>query len=454
MLRHSSIHFGHALLPSGWASDVRVSAEGGIIRAIQTRTDAEPGDARGAIGLPGLGNLHSHGFQRAMAGLTGHRGRGQDSFWTWRDLMFRFVQRLSPDDIEAITAMAYVEMVEAGYTRVGEFHYLHHDRDGRAYADPAENAHRIAAAARFAGLGLTLLPVFYAQGGFGGVPAGAGQRRFLSTVDSYAMLIEASRQVLAETDGAIVGMAPHSLRAVTPDALASILPLAGHGPIHIHIAEQVREVDDCLAWSGARPVEWLLDHAPVDERWCLVHATHLVQDEMAGLVRSGAVAGLCPVTEADLGDGLFPVSDYRRKTGAWGVGTDSNVSIDLAGELRLLEYSQRLAHQSRNVLTDEGGSVGRSLFEEVLAGGGQALGARTGLAVGSPADWIILDADHPSMMGRKDDALLDSFIFAAGRDAIAEVWCRGERLVADGRHVRRDEAVLRYRSVLSRLMEQ
>lgn len=448
----TSICFDRALLPEGWARDVRIEVAGGAIRTVTAGEPARPGDVRAAIGLPALGNLHSHAFQRAMAGLTGLRGPGADSFWTWREWMYRFVEQLTPDDVEAIAAMAYVEMVEAGYTRVGEFHYLHHGPGGRPYDDPAEMAGRIAAAAETAGIGLTLLPVFYAQGGFGGQPAGEGQARFLNTPDSYARLIEASRRAVAGAGGALVGIAPHSLRAVTSEALAAVLPLAGDAPIHIHIAEQVREVEDCLAWSGRRPVEWLLDHAPVDRRWCLVHATHMTADETERAARTGAVAGLCPITEADLGDGLFPAVAWRAAGGAWGVGTDSNVAIDMADELRLLEYGQRLFHRARNVLTDEGGSVGRTLFGEAVAGGARALGGTGGLRVGAPADWIVLDPQHPALIGREGDALVDSLVFAAGRRAIAEVWRGGRRRVADGRHRARDGVVARYRAVLHKLL--
>lgn len=445
-------HFASLLLPDGWAREVRVGVSGGRIARLERGVASEAGDARIAIGLPGMANLHSHAFQRAMAGLTGLRGPGSDSFWTWREWMYRFVGRLTPDEVEAIAALAYVEMVEAGYTRVGEFHYLHHDIGGRPFADPAEMAARIAAASETAGIGLTLLPVFYAQGGFGGAPAGPGQARFLSTVDSYAGLIEASRRALAPIADAVTGIAPHSLRAVTPDALTAILPLAEGGPIHIHIAEQVREVEDCLAWSGRRPVEWLFDHAPVDDRWCLVHATHMTAAETGRLAASGAVAGLCPVTEADLGDGLFPAIDYREAGGCWGVGTDSNVRIDLADELRLLEYGQRLHHRARNVLAGESRSVGRCLFEEALLGGARATGAVAGLHEGGPADWLAIDPAHPAMTGRADDAVLDSFIFAGGRDAIAGVWRGGRQVVAEGVHHARAAVTARYAAVLGRLL--
>ncbi|MDB5457816.1 MAG: formiminoglutamate deiminase, partial [Caulobacter sp.] len=310
--------FKSALLRSGWAQNVRICLNGGKIARIETDVAAQAGDERHAIAVPGLPNLHSHAFQRAMAGLTEARGQTSDSFWSWRALMYRFVERLSPDDVEAIAALAYLEMLEAGFTRVGEFHYLHKDVDGRAYADPAEMAVRLAAAADETGLALTLLPVFYAHSGFGGAAPGEGQKRFIHDVDGYARLIEASRTAVAGLPDAVVGVAPHSLRAVTLEELAAVAPLAAGGPVHIHIAEQVKEVDDCLAATGQRPVRWLLDHAPVDRRWCLVHATHMDVGEIEGLARSGAVAGLCPITEANLGDGLFPAVAFAAAGGRFG----------------------------------------------------------------------------------------------------------------------------------------
>ncbi|MBW7947034.1 MAG: formimidoylglutamate deiminase, partial [Sphingomonadaceae bacterium] len=296
--------FSHARLNGGWAKDVRLTLAGGLIESVETGVAAEAGDARHGIAIPGLCNVHSHGFQRGMAGLSERRGRPDDDFWSWREVMYRFLGRMTPDDIAAITALAYAEMLEGGYTRVGEFHYLHNDADGGRYADPAETAGGIVSAAAETGIGLTLLPVFYAHADFGGAPPAPGQQRFISDIDGFARLMEASRAKLREGD--VIGIAPHSLRAVTPEELAAVLPLAGGGPVHIHAAEQTKEVEACLAWSGARPVEWLLDNAPVDERWCLVHATHIDDAEVMGLAASGAVAGLCPVTEANLGDGVFP----------------------------------------------------------------------------------------------------------------------------------------------------
>jgi len=444
------LHFTTALLHDGWANGVRLILENGLISGIERDIGPAPDDEHAGIGLPGIANLHSHAFQRAMAGLTERRGAQGDSFWTWRDLMYRFVERLTPDDLEAIAAQAYVEMLEAGFTRVGEFHYLHHDSGGRAYADAGEMAARIAAAVGESGIGLTLLPVFYAHGGFGGAAVGAAQTRFLSDPDSYDALLRASRRAVAGLNGAVVGIAPHSLRAVTPHELQAILPLAEGGPVHIHIAEQTKEVEDCLAWSGARPVEWLLANAPVDRRWCLVHATHITRAETKALAGSGAVAGLCPITEANLGDGLFPAATFE---GAFGVGSDSNVSISLAEELRLLEYGQRLKRRMRNVMACRAGaSTGRRLFDAALAGGAQALGAEGGLTVGAPADIVSLDPDHPALIARVGDDIVDSFVFAGGSGLISGVWRAGRRLVTDGRHHRRAPVAARYRRTLERLL--
>ncbi len=373
----SAFWFDTALLPGGWARSVRIVHDGGLIGAIEVGGAREVADEAGAIALPGLCNLHSHAFQRAMAGLAETRGPSDDDFWTWREVMYRFVDRLDPADVQAIAALAYAEMLESGFTRVGEFHYLHHDRDGRSYADPAEMAVAIAAAADESGIGLTLLPVFYAHAGFDGTAPSAGQRRFVNNLDSFAELLSQSRRAVAGTSDARVGVAPHSLRAVAPAELERLITLAPDDPIHIHVAEQAREVADCLAWSSRRPVEWLLDEARVDGRWCLVHATHMSPAETARLAASGAVAGLCPITEANLGDGLFPAGPYLAAGGRIGLGSDSNVLIDAAEELRLLEYGQRLERQGRNLLASEAlASTGAALFAASGAGGSQAAGRR------------------------------------------------------------------------------
>jgi formiminoglutamate deiminase len=441
-----------ALLPDGWADSVRIGIKSGRIASVTAAARPEPGDERHAILLPGMPNLHSHAFQRGMAGLAETRGPGADSFWSWREVMYRFALSMTPDDVEAVAAQLYVEMLEAGFTRVGEFHYLHHAPDGKPYADIAEMAGRIATAASQTGIGLTLLPVFYAHSGFGGAAPGDGQRRFINDADRFARLLEAGRAALAGLDGAVQGVAPHSLRAVTPDELAAVTTLAG-GPIHIHIAEQVREVEDCVAWSGARPVEWLLANVAIDGRWCLIHATHMTGAEAAAMAASGAVAGLCPVTEANLGDGIFPGPEFMAAGGRFGVGSDSNVLIGLPDELRQLEYSQRLMHRARNVLAVPGASNGRALFDAALAGGAAALGAGDAtIAEGASADLVSLDPDHPTLAGKSGDAILDAWIFAGGA-AVDGVWVRGEQAVTGGRHHARDRIAVRFRATMRRLAE-
>lgn len=443
-----ALWFETALLPGGWAQQVRVTLAGHRIAAVEAGVAAEPGDVRHAVGLPGLPNLHSHAFQRAMAGLAeAPGGAGRDDFWSWRETMYGLVGRLTPEDVAVIAAQAFMEMLESGFTRVGEFHYLHHDLDGRPYADPAEMAAAVAAAAAETGIALTLLPVFYAHSGFGGAAPNEGQRRFISDLDSFARLREGCATALRPLDGAVLGVAPHSLRAATPEELSALLALAPDGPVHIHIAEQVPEVEACLRWSGARPVQWLLDSMPVDPRWCLVHATHVDAAELAGIAAGGAVVGLCPVTEANLGDGLFPVGEFLDAGGRFGVGSDSNVRIDAAEELRLLEYGQRLVRRQRNVLAHDGLSTGRTLFGHSLEGGAQALGAEPAeLAAGRPADLVALLADGEGASG---DALLDRWIFAQG--SVDAVWRAGRQLVREGRHVARDGIAERYRATLCRL---
>ncbi len=448
----AGLFFDQALTPEGWRRDVRVAIDDGTIRSVLPKATIEPGDERHAIGLPGMANLHSHAFQRGMAGLAEVRGSAPDSFWTWREVMYRFALTTDPDDIEAIAGQLYAEMLEAGFTRVGEFHYLHHDRDGRAYGDIAEMAARIAAAAEESGIGLTLLPVFYAHGNFGGAPPAPHQRRFICDLELFQKLLESSRNVVAGLAGAVVGVAPHSLRAATPEELLAVGAMAGSGPIHMHIAEQVKEVEDCLAWSKARPVEWLLGHAEVDGRWCLIHATHMDDAETRGLARCGAVAGLCPVTEANLGDGIFPGPPFVAAGGRFGIGSDSNIRIGVADELRQLEYAQRLRDRARNVMAVSGGSTGRALFEAALHGGAWALGAgSSGLVEGAAADIVSLRAEHEALIGREGDALLDSWIFAGGGDLVDCVWTCGVKRVADGRHLRRRAFGARYSAAVKRL---
>ena len=439
-----------ALLPTGWAADVALDVEAGAITALIPGADAGGRERLPGVALPGLPNLHSHTFQRAMAGLAEVRGPAGDDFWTWRQVMYGFLQKLTPDDVEAIAAFAMMEMLEGGFTAVAEFHYLHHAATG-PYADPAELCERIAAAAGETGIGLTLLPVLYAQGGFGSLPPTPGQRRFVNDMEAFRRLHEGAARAIAPLDDAVLGVAPHSLRAVSPEDLSLVDGFGG--PIHIHVAEQVREVEDCLAWSGQRPVAWLLDHAPVDGRWCLIHATHVDAAERAGIAATGAVAGLCPITEANLGDGIFDAVAFRDGGGRFGVGSDSNVEITAPGELRLLEYGQRLQRRARNVMAAaEGGSTGRALYEAALAGGAQAVGRRVGrLEVGARADLVLLDRAHPDLAGGLDRAL-DAYVFSAGRDAIDTVLVGGRTVVSAGRHPARAAITARYRKTLAGLV--
>ncbi|MGH6697004.1 formimidoylglutamate deiminase [Sphingopyxis sp.] len=446
-----ALWFERAWIENGWARDARLRIADGRIASIETGVAPEREDERHRVALPGLCNVHSHGFQRGMAGLSERRSRPDDNFWSWREIMYRFLDRLTPDDVAAITAQAYAEMLETGFTRVGEFHYLHHDPAGATYADPAEMAGAIVRASGETGIGLTLLPVFYAHGNFNAAPPSPGQRRFLNNIDDFATLLDASRPKLS--GDANIGVAPHSLRAVTPDELVALLAMSPTGPVHIHAAEQVKEVADCVAWSGARPVEWLLDHAGVDERWCLIHSTHLDADEVARLAASGAVAGLCPITEGNLGDGIFPAVDYLGAGGRFGIGTDSNILVDAAQELRALEYSQRLAQRARALLASEAAPfVGANLFARAVQGGAQALGVPAGLAVGHAADIVSLDLDHPVFAGTDDATLLDRWIFAARAGAIDNVWRAGIKRVEKGRHVDADAIAAAYRACIARLL--
>ncbi|CAH2604276.1 Formiminoglutamic iminohydrolase [Rhodovastum atsumiense] len=401
--------------------------------------------------VPGLGNLHSHAFQRAMAGLAERAGPEGDDFWRWREVMYRFLGALTPEDVQAIAAMLYAECLRHGYTAVAEFHYLHNAPDGTPYADPAEMARRILAAATDTGIGLTLLPVLYRHGGFGAAPPGPGQRRFLMDIDAYARLCQDLAAV------ARIGVAPHSLRAVTPEELHAALAIAdalgAATPVHIHIAEQEREVADCLAWSGQRPVEWLLAHAPVGPRWCLVHATHISAPESTGLAASGAVAGLCQTTEANLGDGIFPLLPWLDARGRFGIGTDSNVSTSPVEELRWLEYTQRLTRRRRNVTaTRAGASVAANLLSTAASGGAQALGRQAGaIAAGRLADLVVLDTDHPALVGRSGESLLDAWLFSGNSSPVRHVMVAGRWVIRDGRHPRDTEITAAFAGTMRRL---
>lgn len=450
-----------ALLPGGWARNVLLEwDDSGRLTAVRPGAQAPAGVARAAGPLiPGLPNLHSHAFQRAFAGLTEHRAEQQDSFWSWRTLMYRFAARLGPEQMEAIATWLYAEMLEAGYTSVCEFQYLHHDADGRPYADDATLSLALLRAAQRTGIGFTLLPVLYQASGFGGRPPNEGQRRFVRSTESMLRLLDALKPV-CDAQGARLGLAPHSLRAVAPDALRDALAgldaLDPTSPIHIHIAEQTKEVDDCLAWSGQRPVAWLLDHAPVDARWCLVHATHMDADEYRRAATSGAVAGLCPTTEANLGDGIFDFAAWRRHGGAWGIGSDSHACVNAAEELLMLEYSQRLATRQRNVGADGAHpQVATALALAAVRGGAQAAGrAIGGLAVGQQADFVALDARHLALQGLAAPDMLSAHVFASHRtSAIDAVWVAGQARAAGGRHALHDEAAAAFVAARTQLLE-
>jgi len=452
-----------AWLPdAGFVDDVLICVDGdGTISSVEQ--GAAPGQAErlpGAL-LPGMPNLHSHAHQRAMAGLSEYRASGageDDSFWTWRQVMHAFVEAVTPDDLEAIAAQLYLEMLKAGYTAVAEFHYVHNDTDGATYAEPAEMSHRLAKAAGDVGLGLTLMPVLYATGGYGNAEPNAGQRRFLCDADHLSRILEGAARAVAGNADQRLGLAPHSPRHAPADqTLACIATLDGlelGAPIHVHVAEQEKDVEESIAHTGRRQVEWLMDNLPIDERWCLVHATHVDAGEVAAMAHRGAIAGLCPTTEANLGDGLFPLRDYLEDGGRIGIGSDSHISISVQEELRWLEYGQRLIHRRRNMsAAATGGSTGRRLFEASLAGGAQACGRPIGaIAPGLRCDLVAIDTGHPLLAGRGGDRILDSWIFSGNAATVTDVVVGGRRVVTNGHHAEEDAIASRYKDVLDRVL--
>ncbi len=440
-----------ARLATGWAENVAIHVADGRIGAI------EVGDKGGDVSvdtlLPSIANLHSHTFQRAMAGMTEYRAKGRESFWTWRELMYRFLDRLTPEHVEAIAALVFVEMQEAGYASVGEFHYVHHQAGGAHYENIAELSERIAAAAEATGIGLTLLPVLYSYGGAERLALAGGQLRFGNDVSGYLDVLDGARRAVAGREDARVGIAPHSLRACSPEDLKEVLAAVPKGPVHMHIAEQPAEVEQVEAWLGARPVEWALSELGVDERWCLIHATHMTSAETTALARSGAVAGLCPITEANLGDGPFNGPEYLAHGGAFGVGSDSNVRISMTEELRLLEYSQRLRDVERNVMVVGEGSVGDTLYLGAAKGGAQALGRDAGeIRVGALADLVAVDSEHANLCALSQEQLIDGLVFAADDRVVTDLWSAGRHMVQEGRHVARESVVAAYRAVIQDLM--
>jgi formimidoylglutamate deiminase len=442
-----------ALTPQGWQGNVRVAIDGdGRIAAVSA--GAEPiGETVVPVLLPAISNLHSHTFQRAMAGLAERRSRqGHDSFWTWRAVMYRFLDLLSPDDVEAIAAFAFMEMQEAGFCAVAEFHYLHHQPGGRPYSDVAELSARIAVAAAETGIGLTHIPVLYRHGGADRRPLAGGQLRFGNDLPAFEALLAAAENHVAHLPAdAVLGVAAHSLRAAPIEDIRAAAALKPEAPFHMHIAEQVPEVEETMAVLGARPVEYLLREIAVDRRWCLIHSTHMDAGETEGLACSGAVVGLCPVTEANLGDGFFNGPAYRAAGGRLGIGSDSNIRISVAEELRQLEYAQRLNHRARALMGEQGGSCGRALYAAALAGGAQALGRASGaIETGRWADLVAVDPASYAGAGG-GDAILDGWVFAGGNEAVTDLWSAGRHMVRGGRHLARERIAARYRAVVSRL---
>ncbi len=445
-----------ALTAEGWRSGVHleIGPDGTIVRLA---TDTPPAGSRHAILLPAPVNLHSHAFQRAMAGMTERRGPDpRDTFWTWRKLMFKFLDQLTPDDLEAIAALVQMEMLEAGYAAVAEFHYIHHRPDGAPYDDIAELSARMAAAAEQTGIGLTLLPVLYRFGGCDRRPLGPGQIRFGSTRETYARLLEGAASAVRHLPADCrTGTAPHSLRAVAPDDLAFCADLLPAAPIHLHLAEQAAEVDEVKTHLGARPIEWLLANAGVDQRWCLIHCTQAEPHETRALAASGAIVGLCPITEASLGDGIFDAARFLGAGGRFGIGSDSNIRISLVEELRTLEYGQRLRDRGRAVLASTTHSTGRRIFETATRGGATASARGPGAIIeGAPADLLALNGHAIDLIGRAGDDILDSFIFVGGNDTITDVWSAGRHLVQQGRHLRHDAITARYRQTIGRLQSR
>ena len=450
----SDLFFDTVFLPSGWARNVRVSVDGsGWITAVEPDAVPDGADHVTGVAVPGVPNVHSHAFQRAMVGLTERGSPSGDSFWAWRERMYHFLRTLDPGAVEAVAAQLFVELLRLGFTSVAEFHYLRNDPTGAPYDDQVEMGRRILSAAADTGMGVTLLPTVYRTSDFGGAPATRAQRRFVASVDD--LLRDVATLGAGATPGSVrVGLALHSLRAVPPDDLERAVEAARamdpEIPVHIHVAEQEREVEACLDWSSARPVEWLLDHAPVDRSWCLVHATHTTPEELEDMAACGATVGLCPTTEADLGDGIFPFAAFTAAGGSWAVGTDSHVGRDPAGELRMLEYGQRLVSRSRNVAAGASHrSTGRTLLEGAWSGGAAATGRAVGrIEARARADVVVLDDGHPSLTGRDGDELLDSWIFSGDATPVRDVMAGGRWVVRDGRHVSQEAVQERYATVV------
>jgi formimidoylglutamate deiminase len=459
-MEQRKLKFASALLPSGWASDVTLTlGPKGMIEKVESGSADKTARSLKGIAIPAVPNVHSHAHQRLMAGLAEVAGPGADSFWTWREVMYGFALKLGPEDLQAVAAQLYVEMLKSGSTVIGEFQYLHHQPDGAPYDEPAELSLRCLRAAEEAGIAITLLPTLYAYGGFGGQKPAAGQRRFINGSTRYLKIFESLDRASKANPLSSLGISPHSLRAVTKELLSDVI--AGldrmgrqSAPIHIHVAEQTREVDDCLAWSGgARPVQYLLDNFKVSSRWCGIHATHMTADETQAMARSGMIAGLCPTTEANLGDGIFPADAFLRANGAIAIGSDSHISVSPAEDLRVLEYSQRLRDRTRNALASgPGKSTGRSLLDAALKGGATSMAQPVGaLAPGCRADIAVLDDEHPALIGRSGDSALDSWIFSGGNACVSDVFVAGNHVVENRRHIKEEAIFENFRAAVKRL---
>ena len=423
-----------AWVNSAWANSVLLQvASDGTWASVNANASAD--QQRGAIRLsgpviPGLVNAHSHAFQRAIAGMTERCSTRQDNFWSWRDRMYSAAQRITPTQLEAIAALLYAELLQAGYTQVCEFHYLHNDLQGKPYANPLEMSFALVRAAQRVGIGITLLPTLYMRSGFAATGLRGEQRRFASTPDSIFKLCEGIERQFG-TALVNTGLALHSLRAVGQGALqeAAVYAKTHRMPIHIHVAEQMGEVSDCLASLGQRPVEWLLTHANLDASWNLIHATHTTPDELQKVKSIGAHIVLCPTTEANLGDGIFDLPTYANVQGNWSIGSDSHVTRSWQEELRLLEYSQRLTQRKRNVAAQTMGctSSAAALLEAALVGGRNATGLELGgLKVGQRADFAVLDVQSPSLFGMPADHRLDALVFSSPDARFDAVYVAGE----------------------------
>jgi formimidoylglutamate deiminase len=459
-MQQRKLKFASALLPSGWASDVTFTlGPQGMIQKVETGAADRTANSLKRIAVPAVPNVHSHAHQRLMAGLAEVAGPGADSFWTWREVMYGFALKLGPEDLQAVAAQLYVEMLKSGSTVVGEFQYLHHQPDGMPYKEPAELSLRCLAAAEEAGIAITLLPTLYAYGGFGGQPPTHGQRRFINDSSRYLKILESLDKASKANPLSTLGISPHSLRAVTKELLTDVisgLDRMGRktAPIHIHVAEQTKEVHDCLAWSGGtRPVQYLLDNFAISSRWSGIHATHMTVDETQRMARSGMIAGLCPTTEANLGDGIFPANSFLKAQGQIAIGSDSHISVSPAEDLRVLEYSQRLRDRTRNALASgPGKSTGRSLLDAALEGGAASMAQPIGaLAPGCRADIAVLDGEHPALIGRSGDAVLDSWIFSGGNACVSDVFIAGNHVIEDRRHIKEEAILNNFRAAVKRL---